>query len=201
MKTKSLPAIILSAMLTVAAIPLTQAAETEAAETTAARLLGDANNDGTVNINDVTAIQRHLAEQTLLTGDDFTAADITGDGDVSIDDVTILQRYLAEYSVDYPIGEPIESGGTTDPTDATEPTGTTQATEPTEATQATDPTEPEITGDEWKENTGVITLSNSGITVTGEGITVEGNTVIISEGGDWEVVGTCDDGMIYINTG
>ena len=113
MKTKSLPAIILSAMLTVAAIPLTQAAETEAAETTAARLLGDANNDGTVNINDVTAIQRHLAEQTLLTGDDFTAADITGDGEVSIDDVTILQRYLAEYSVDYPVGEPIESGGTT----------------------------------------------------------------------------------------
>jgi hypothetical protein len=53
----------------------------------------------------------------------------------------------------------------------------------------------------WKENTGIITLSNSGITVTGVGATVEGNKVIITEGGDWEVVGSCDDGMIYVNTG
>ena len=67
--------------------------------------LGDANGDGYVNVNDVTAIQRHAAELEPLTGICFHAADIDGDGDVSVDDATELQRYLAEYAVDYPVGE------------------------------------------------------------------------------------------------
>ena len=67
--------------------------------------LGDANGDGHVNVNDVTAIQRHAAELEPLEGICFHAADIDGDGDVSVDDATELQRYLAEYAVDYPIGE------------------------------------------------------------------------------------------------
>ncbi len=67
--------------------------------------LGDANGDGYVNVNDVTAIQRHAAELEPLEGICFHAADIDGDGDVSVDDATELQRYLAEYVVDYPIGE------------------------------------------------------------------------------------------------
>lgn len=68
-------------------------------------LLGDANGDGYVNVNDVTAIQRHAAELELLEGINFHAADINGDGNVSVDDATELQRFLAEYVVDYPIGE------------------------------------------------------------------------------------------------
>ena len=67
--------------------------------------LGDANGDGYVNVNDVTAIQRHAAELEPLEGICFHAADIDGDGDVSVDDATELQRFLAEYVVDYPIGE------------------------------------------------------------------------------------------------
>ena len=67
--------------------------------------LGDANGDGYVNVNDVTAIQRHAAELELLEGINFHAADINGDGNVSVDDATELQRFLAEYVVDYPIGE------------------------------------------------------------------------------------------------
>ena len=68
-------------------------------------LLGDANGDGYVNVNDVTVIQRHAAELELLEGINFHAADINGDGNVSVDDATELQRFLAEYVVDYPIGE------------------------------------------------------------------------------------------------
>ena len=68
-------------------------------------LLGDANGDGYVNVNDVTEIQRHAAELELLEGINFHAADINGDGNVSVDDATELQRFLAEYVVDYPIGE------------------------------------------------------------------------------------------------
>ncbi len=67
--------------------------------------LGDANGDGYVNVNDVTAIQRHAAELEPLEGICFHAADVDGDGDVSVDDATELQRYLAEYAVDYPVGE------------------------------------------------------------------------------------------------
>ena len=68
-------------------------------------LLGDANGDGRINIKDITAIQRHLAEITLLDELGELAADVNRDGNVTIEDVTALQSYLAEYEVEYPIGE------------------------------------------------------------------------------------------------
>lgn len=68
-------------------------------------LLGDATGDGYVNVRDVTAIQRHVAEFTLLTGVNFAAADVNSDSIISVDDGTSLQRYLAEFDVAYPIGE------------------------------------------------------------------------------------------------
>ena len=57
------------------------------------------------NINDVTAIQRYLAELEALEGVCFEAADVNQDGTVDIADATALQRYLAEYEMEYPIGE------------------------------------------------------------------------------------------------
>lgn len=68
-------------------------------------LLGDATGDGYVNVRDVTAIQRHVAEFTLLTGVNFVAADIDGNSIISIDDGTTIQRYLAEFDVNYPVGQ------------------------------------------------------------------------------------------------
>lgn len=67
--------------------------------------LGDANGDGVVNINDVTAIQRHLAELTLLEGVRFYAADSNQDGKLDISDATNLQLFFAEYDIQDPIGE------------------------------------------------------------------------------------------------
>lgn len=58
------------------------------------RRKGDANADGAVTIDDVTHMQRHIAEQ--ITVKDFAAADVNGDGAVTIDDATDVQRYLAE---------------------------------------------------------------------------------------------------------
>ena len=58
---------------------------------------GDANGDGKVNVCDVTAIQRHVAEVELLTGACLFNADVNGDGEVTIDDATHLLRYLAEF--------------------------------------------------------------------------------------------------------
>ena len=68
-------------------------------------LLGDANGDSYVNINDVTAIQRHLAELEQLEGIYLYASDTNQDGVVDISDATALQMYLAEYDIPYPIGE------------------------------------------------------------------------------------------------
>lgn len=67
--------------------------------------LGDVNGDGHVNINDVTTIQRYLAELETLEGIYLHAADANQDGTVDIADATIIQMYLAEYEMEYPIGE------------------------------------------------------------------------------------------------
>ena len=66
--------------------------------------LGDVNGDGYVNINDVTHIQRHLAELESLEGIYLHAADTNQDGTLDISDATTLQMYLAEYDIPYPIG-------------------------------------------------------------------------------------------------
>lgn len=59
---------------------------------------GDADFNGVVNVNDVTAIQRHVAEFELLNELQVKAADVTGDGELTVADATYLQRYLAEYA-------------------------------------------------------------------------------------------------------
>ena len=67
--------------------------------------LGDANGDDAVNINDVTALQRYLAELETLEGIYLYAADTNQDGFLDIADATHLQMYLAEYDILNPIGE------------------------------------------------------------------------------------------------
>ena len=62
-------------------------------------LTGDADGDLRLTIRDVTAIQRHLAQLNLLTGNALKAADTNGDGRVTVEDATHLQLYLAEYDV------------------------------------------------------------------------------------------------------
>ena len=61
--------------------------------------IGDVNLDGTINIKDVTAIQRLVAELELLTDDQLALADTNGDGEINISDATHLQMYLAECDV------------------------------------------------------------------------------------------------------
>lgn len=60
-------------------------------------LIGDANLDGVVNINDVTEIQRHLAEYKSLSKNAKLNADFNKDGEITIEDCTSMQYYLAEY--------------------------------------------------------------------------------------------------------
>lgn len=60
-------------------------------------IYGDADGNGRVDVRDVTAIQRHLADINTLTGKLLGAADTNGDGVVNITDATHLQKYLAEF--------------------------------------------------------------------------------------------------------
>lgn len=64
---------------------------------------GDADNNQTVDVNDVTAIRRYLVG---LISEDFNngTADVDGDTQVTILDATWIQRYLANMTVPYPIG-------------------------------------------------------------------------------------------------
>ena len=84
---------------------------TEKSEAAVTYILGDVNGDGGVNISDVTAIQRHMAEMVALDDAQQLAADVNLDGTVDITDATVLQRYLAEYETAYPIGEAITHNG------------------------------------------------------------------------------------------
>ena len=78
---------------------LTVTENTEITATLTELLIGDANGDGKVNVLDVTAIQRHLAEVEPLAGISLLNADTNGDGSVTVDDVTLLLQYLAEFDV------------------------------------------------------------------------------------------------------
>ncbi len=202
MKHKKSIAMILASLIAVTTVIPTVtagAADTDTAGGRTTLILGDADLDGSVTILDATHIQRYLADLTTLSAAEKLTADADEDGDVTIMDATAIQRWLAEMDDGHPIGEPLAND---DPTEPATEAATSAPTEAATEAPTTAPTEPasEVTGDEWKENTGTIVLSDSGITVTGDGAYVDGNTVILTEGGDWEVTGTCSDGMIYVRT-
>ncbi len=66
---------------------------------TVSESIGDANGNGTVNVTDVTRIQRHVSELQQIPEDRLLDADTNGDGVVDINDATFLQMYLAEYDL------------------------------------------------------------------------------------------------------
>ena len=68
-------------------------------------ILGDVDGVDNVNINDVTAIQSHLAEINTVEGVFLLAADANQDDIVDISDATAIQMKLAEYVLPYPIGQ------------------------------------------------------------------------------------------------
>lgn len=62
-------------------------------------LTGDANRDSEINVNDVTAIQRHLADLEFIPAQFLVLADANGNGEVNIADATYLQMYIAQYDI------------------------------------------------------------------------------------------------------
>lgn len=62
-------------------------------------LLGDVDGDGKISIDDVTDIQKHLANMVDFTKEQVSLADVDKNGTVSIDDVTLIQKHLAGLAV------------------------------------------------------------------------------------------------------
>ena len=73
-------------------------------------LIGDVDNNGTIEIFDATLLQKHLVEyDTGLDPNDYKtikALDTNNDNSISIFDVTNIQRYLVEFPTDL-TGSPI----------------------------------------------------------------------------------------------
>ena len=87
---KKIP-LIITALLLISAIFVPGASAAKLATT----IRGDADGNGKVNINDVTAIQRHCAQlETLMAKKQTLAADVDGNGYITIDDATYIQEYL-----------------------------------------------------------------------------------------------------------
>ena len=61
--------------------------------------LGDANEDGSVNISDVALILRYLVKNDTISASGLLAADTNEDGVVNISDVALLLRYLVHNDV------------------------------------------------------------------------------------------------------
>ena len=66
--------------------------QTECVEPTE-KLLGDANDDGAVNMKDVLLMRKFLAGMSVTLNEQN--ADVNGDGDVNMKDVLMLRKYLA----------------------------------------------------------------------------------------------------------
>ena len=56
----------------------------------------DINQDGKVNINDATRLQKHLVNKDSLDDKGLSVSDVNLDGEINVRDVTALQKILAE---------------------------------------------------------------------------------------------------------
>lgn len=86
---------MITAALTVLCLTFAAISAVSADEITYVR--GDADGDGVININDVTAIQRYAAELEELDEVTKLACDVDQSKKVTLSDATIVQRFLAEY--------------------------------------------------------------------------------------------------------
>ncbi|MCH5304704.1 MAG: starch-binding protein, partial [Ruminococcus sp.] len=63
--------------------------------------LGDVDLSGTIDISDVTIIQKYIVLLQPLTDEQLMLADVDGNGYVSIKDASLIQRYIAKIITDF----------------------------------------------------------------------------------------------------
>jgi glucuronoarabinoxylan endo-1,4-beta-xylanase len=57
-------------------------------------LLGDANVDGNILVDDVLLVKKHILGISILEGQGATNADVTLDGDVLANDLLLIKKYV-----------------------------------------------------------------------------------------------------------
>lgn len=77
----------------VSVLPVSAAENVPAVESRC--IIGDTDSNDTININDVTALQKHLAQSAVPNGFNLDAADVDLNKSVNINDATMIQYYLA----------------------------------------------------------------------------------------------------------
>lgn len=108
---------------------------------------GDVNQDGVVNLKDVTLLRRILSEGDGSVSIDSRIMDVNGDGVVNLKDITYLRRYLAGgWNIELP--EIPQETVTPEPTQEPEPVEPTVMPEPTSEPE---PIEPSVTPEPTKE--------------------------------------------------
>lgn len=79
--------------------------------TTSRYIIGDADGNNVVNINDVTAIQKHLASAPVPESFNLDASDVDRNNKVLIGDATLIQYYVAhDYRKDNYCGKSVKNG-------------------------------------------------------------------------------------------
>lgn len=68
-------------------------------------LIGDADDNGKINVKDATLIQRYAAKLSELSEIGFMRSDVNSDNKVNVKDATAIQKFVAKIEVPYPIGE------------------------------------------------------------------------------------------------
>ncbi|MCH5299241.1 MAG: starch-binding protein [Ruminococcus sp.] len=68
--------------------------------------LGDVDFSGEIDINDVTAVQKYLAEMAYFNDEQLVLADADGDGHISIKDATLIQMLVTELITDFDSAPP-----------------------------------------------------------------------------------------------
>lgn len=73
------------------------------ASSASAALLGDVNNDGIINVQDVVLVNSHVLGLSTLTSTQKIAADVNGDGTINILDVTLITQMSLGLISDFPL--------------------------------------------------------------------------------------------------
>lgn len=64
---------------------------------------GDVNDDGAIDVKDVSLVMRHVLELTKLGEPGKTAADVNGDGKIDIKDITLIMRRALNIIDKFPV--------------------------------------------------------------------------------------------------
>ena len=155
------------------------------------KIMGDADLDGDVSINDAVLIMSYVSNSSAvsMSTQALENADVyyRGDG-VSNMDALSIQKYLAQI-----IGELPESYGSVTPEQPTPAvTTTTTIPQPIVTTTTTNPDNPQT-------RITYIHLKNTSVDIDGNNAVADGTKVTISASGEYYIDGTLDDGQIIVN--